>query len=199
MDTNATENDYRVQVLADVPGLTDAPPSALAELARWWGVFEVNDAMICQERESAETLFVLAEGSAIVIKTAPNGRRYQVATLTHGCPFGHVGVMTLTRRTASVRAVGTIKLLKMPARQAREILRSDDFLVASPFRRALIVAMARQLHSATATTMKLAVDAGLTTTGVTEAARPIAEHPSTVDSLTEEEVSQQITIASGHL
>lgn len=199
MDPTLPEDDYRIQILAEVPGLTDAPPSALAELARWWEVREVNDAPICQEREAAETLFVLAEGSAIVLKTAANGRRYQVATLTPGCLFGHVSVMTLARRTASVRAVGPVKLLQMTARRAREVLRSDNFLVASPFRRALIVAMSRQLYAATATTMKLAFDAGLTSPGVTAPARPITEPLAPPDDLTDEEASQQITIASGHL
>jgi len=71
--------------------------------------------------------------------------------------------------------VGKAKMLVMSARRARELLREADFTVASPFRRALIVALSRQLFSATATTMKLAVDAGLTVEPAQGAARAV-EH-----------------------
>jgi CRP-like cAMP-binding protein len=186
-------DDYRVEVLGDVPGLTEAPPSALAELSRWWDVKEVEDDFVCTEGEAAELLWILAEGECDVIKTAPNTKRYKVARLTPGCLFGHVGVMTLARRTASVRANGRVKLLQMPARRARELLRSDDFLVASPFRRALIMAMARQLHSATLTTMKLAVDAGVSEKAAS--GQPRAPGLSSLD----DHASEQISIASGQV
>lgn len=186
-------DDYRVEVLGDVPGLTEAPPSALAELSRWWDVREIEDGFVCKEGEAAELLWILAEGEVEVIKTAPNTKRYRVATLTPGCLFGHVGVMTLARRTASVRAKGRVKLLQMPARRARDLLRSDDFLVASPFRRALIVAMARQLHSATHTTMKLAVDAG-----VSEKASEGEVRAPGLAAL-DEHASEQISIASSQV
>ncbi len=153
--------DYRAEVLADVPGLTDVPALALEELAREFDVRDHNGQLICTEGEPAEVLYILAEGECEVIKTAPNGNKYKVAVLTGGCLFGHVGVMTLAIRTASVRARGRVRTLEMPARRARELLRNGDFAVTSPFRRALIVALARQLQSSTATTMKLAVDAGL--------------------------------------
>ena len=157
-----TIHDYRTEVLTDVPGLTDLPVEQLAALASEFDLRDHHNAMICTEGEPADVLYILAEGECEVIKTAPNGKRYKVAVLTSGCLFGQVGVMTLAQRTASVRARGRVRTLQMSARRARELLRSGSFVVTSPFRRALIVALARQLQSATATTMKLAVDAGLT-------------------------------------
>ncbi len=153
--------DYRTEVLSDVPGLTDVPQEMLVDLAREFDIRDHDGNMICEEGEPADVLYILAEGECEVIKTAPNGNKYKIAVLTGGCLFGQVGVMTLAHRTASVQARGRVRTLQMPARRARELLRSGPFSVSSPFRRALIVALARQLQSATATTMKLAVDAGL--------------------------------------
>jgi CRP-like cAMP-binding protein len=184
--------DYRTEVLTDVPGLTDVPPTMLEELAREFDIRDHNNTLICVEDEPADTLFILAEGECEVIKSAPNGKRYKVAVLTGGCLFGQVGVMTLAHRTASVQARGRVRTLQMPARRARELLRSGSFQVTSPFRRALIVALARQLQSATATTMKLAVDAGLTTAATESPAR-------TIDATAIEDLTEDILRAQSHV
>jgi len=155
--------DYRTEVLTDVPGLTDVAPAMLEALAREFDIRDHKNQFICVEGAPADVLYILAEGECEVIKRAPDGREYKVAVLTSGCLFGQVGVMTLAHRTASVKARGQVRTLQMPARRARELLRSGPFEVTSPFRRALIVALARQLQSATVTTMKLAVDAGVST------------------------------------
>lgn len=185
-------SNEKLTLLADVPGLTGAPRSALQQLALAWEFHEVDGDYLCREGEPADMLFILADGECDVIKSAPNAKRYQVARLTPGCLFGHVGVMTLARRTASVKARGAVRVLQMPARRARELSRSDDFIVASPFRRALIVALARQLHSATSTTMRLAVDAGLSEPATAAEARPPG-------SLDEEQIAERIHRARGHL
>lgn len=182
----------KVTILSDVPGLKGAPRSAMLQLAAAWEIKEVDGGFLCREGEPAETLFILAEGECDVIKTAPNAKRYQVARLTPGCLFGHVGVMTLARRTASVKARGRVRVLQMSARQARALMRSEDFIVASPFRRALIVALARQLHSATSTTVRLAVDAGLTEPAAPGTPRP----PGPLD---EQQVSERLLRAHGQL
>lgn len=184
--------DDKVTILADVPGLRGASRSALQQLASAWEFKEVDGGYLCREGEPAETLFILADGECDVVKSAPNAKRYQVARLTPGCLFGHVGVMTLSRRTASVMARGRARVLHMPARRARQLMRSDDFIVSSPFRRALIVALSRQLHSATSTAVRLAVDAGLT--------EPAAEgQPRPTGNLDEKEISERLYRARGHL
>jgi CRP-like cAMP-binding protein len=164
---------YCAEVLSDVPGLGGVPAVALEELAREFTLRSFDDQIVCREGEPSDTLFILAEGDCEVIKTAPNARRYKVAMLTPGCLFGHVGVMTLALRTATVRARGHVKVLEMSARRARQLLQAGDLPVASPFRRALIVALSRQLGSATATTMKLAIDAGLDVAATRQGARPV--------------------------
>lgn len=164
---------YRLDVLRDVPGLVYVPDADLEKLADEFALKSFTDELICVEGSPSEHLYVLADGQADVLKQTEDGRHYKVATLTPGVLFGHVGVLTVQPRTASVRVVGEAKLLVLSARRARELLRDAAFAVASPFRRALIVALSRQLYSATATTMKLAFDAGLTVEAAQGEPRPV--------------------------
>lgn len=150
------------QVLARLPGLREADPAALRALA---AQFEhrhyADDALVCDEGAPSETLYVLARGAVEVCKRSISGREHVVAELVAPCLFGHVGVLVTTDRTASIRARGEVEILQMSARRARVIMRTGDFEVASPFRRALIVAMCQQLASATASVASLAVDANV--------------------------------------
>jgi CRP-like cAMP-binding protein len=187
--------DYRVEVLRDVPGLTFVADADLADLAQCFDVTEVTDEIICEEGGTSEHIYVLAEGQAEVIKLSGAGRRFKVATLMPGVMFGHVGVLMVQPRTATVRSVGTVRLLKMPAKRAREILRTAKFKVASPFRRALIVALSRQVFSATATTMNLAVAAGVTVHAVQGPVRPVrlpSQDPQEADEALQAARAQQL-------
>ncbi len=151
-----------VEVLAQLPGLRDADPLSLTALSEQFDRVAYRDGeLVCDEGSPAETLYVLSKGAVDVRKRSISGREHTVAELTAPCLFGHVGVLSLAERTASIRARGEVEILQMSARRARVIMRTGDFLVASPFRRALIVAMCQQLASATSTVANLAVDAGV--------------------------------------
>ena len=149
-------------VLGRLPGLREANGTSLHALSDQFDRTSYRDGeLICDEGSPAETLYVLASGTVEVRKRSISGREHKVAVLNAPCMFGHVGVLALTERTASIRATGEVEVLHMSARRARVIMRTGDFEVASPFRRALIVAMCQQLASATAAVANLAVDAGV--------------------------------------
>lgn len=151
-----------VDVLASLPGLKEAPPASLTLLsAQFESAVFADGELICHEGASADTLYVLAQGTVQVRKRSNSGREHIVAELAAPCFFGHVGVLSVTDRTASIRALGSVTLLQMSARRARVIMRTGAFEVASPFRRALIVAMCQQLAQATAAVASLAVDANV--------------------------------------
>lgn len=176
------------QVLASLPGLRDASPEALTDLAEQFGRTSYKDQeLVCDEGDPAETLYVLASGSVAVRKRSISGREHTVAELHAPCLFGHVGVLSLAERTASIRAEGEVELMHMSARRARVIMRTGNFKVASPFRRALIVAMCQQLASATSTVANLAVDAGVAEPR--KALPPDAQPDEDVDAPTEAEES----------
>lgn len=150
------------EVLGRLPGLREAGATSLGALAEQFDRTEYRDGeLICDEGSPAETLYVLARGTVEVRKRSISGREHKVAELSAPCLFGHVGVLAMAERTASIRARGDVEVLHMSARRARVIMRTGDVEVASPFRRALIVAMCQQLSSATAAVANLAVDAGV--------------------------------------
>lgn len=157
MDTNAA-----AEVLARLPGLRELPAASLAQLASQFEPLTADDGeLVCREGTPAEALFVLAEGTVQVLKRSTAGTEHAVATLKAPCIFGHVGVLASSDRTASIQSQGPVTLLAMTARRARVILRTGEFEVASPFRRALIVAMCKHLATATSAVASLAVDANV--------------------------------------
>ncbi len=166
--------DYVTRLLSEVPGLRDASEASLMNLA---GRFRVKvhpaGSEICKEGEPADRLFILGDGEVEVIKRDLRGRPYVVATLTPGSLFGHVGVLTLNERTATVRARRECVAAEMSAVALRDLLQTGPFTLTSPLRRALIIALSRQLASATATTFQLAARVGQAVPQ--PAARPIED------------------------
>ncbi len=151
-----------VAALRRLPGLREADLPALRQLADQFEQVQLPDGeIVCVEGAPADTLYVLIEGAVQVRKRSDSGREHVVAELAAPCFFGHVGVLAVTDRTAGIHARGPITLLRMSARRARVIMRTGDFSIASPFRRALIVAMCQQLAQATAAVASLAVDANV--------------------------------------
>ena len=148
--------------LSNVPGFQSVDLEQMKAFAKEWLSLTYTDDYICTEGDPADRIYVLVEGECDVLRTAPNARRYHVATLTPGCLFGHIGIVAMARRTASVRARGTVRVLELSTRRARALVRKDDSPLASGLRRAVIVALSRQLQSATSTTLQLARDAGVT-------------------------------------
>lgn len=153
--------NWTVTLLGELPGIAGASPEVLARLAPHFKIVEYADgAWLCEEDAVADRMFVLGEGEVAVVKRASDGRRFTVSELSPGVLFGHVGVVTRQGRTAGCRAQGEVRVVEILANTTRELLRSGAFDVASRLRRAMIVALARQVHSADASAMRLAVEAG---------------------------------------
>ena len=152
----------RVQILQELPGLAQADPAALAVLAGHLHPREFKDELICREGEVADRLWILAEGTAEVLKRSPSGRDRVVASLVPVSLFGHVALFTSAGRTATIRAKGRVELLQMSSTEAHILLRTAPHGVSGPFRRALIVALSQQLTAATQTLWRLADHVGAT-------------------------------------
>lgn len=153
--------DERIRMLGRVPGLWDLQPDELLELSQLFELRVYDNEPLCKEGDAPEALWVLGAGSVEVIKEVPGKGPFLVATLEPTCLIGHSGVMALSNRTATLRARGKVEVLEMRVQSARVMLDTADFSVTSPFRRALIVAMCRQMGMATATVGRLASEAGI--------------------------------------
>ena len=153
--------DERTRILSQVPGLSELVPDELVDLSRLFELRVFAEETICKEGDSTDHLWVLAHGAVDVIKSTPGRGPFHVASLSPTCLIGHAGLMGATERTASLIARGQVEVLEVSTQAARLMLDTADFPVASPFRRALIVDLSRQLGLATETVGRLAVEVGI--------------------------------------
>lgn len=151
-----------VEILRRVPGLYNASDAVLGELSRHFKHRIFKNEVICKEGEPAGAVWVLAEGTAEVVRTPRIGRRMTVARLSPVCIFGHVSLFTNTGRTASIYAAGRVEALQISRTQVYLVLRCSPFEVASEFRQALIVAMSQQLAASTQALWRFAENVGAT-------------------------------------
>jgi CRP-like cAMP-binding protein len=146
--------DERARLLSMVSGLRTMPIEGLQALAQLFEHKALEHEILCREGEDSDSLWVLCSGTIEVIKQTPRGP-FMVAQIGPTSLIGHGGVMTLSARTATLKTKGQVEVLEMSAKDARCMLETSPPAVASPFRRALIVAMSRQLATATATIGRL--------------------------------------------
>src|SRR6516165_4110744 len=104
------------ELLATLPAFTLLPEDVRGLVA---GSFDVLDlpfgATIVEEGDEADAFFVLALGSARVVKTSPNGEEVSLNTLHRGDTFGEAGLLEQTTRTATVRASSQVQVLRLHA------------------------------------------------------------------------------------
>ena len=151
--------DERARILSMVPGLQGLAIESLLSLAQLFEHKALEHEILCREGEDSDRLWVLASGIIEVVKSTPRGP-FLVAQLKPTCLVGHGGVMTLASRTATLRTLGPVEVLELDAEDARAMLQTAPPQVASPFRRAMIVAMSHQLASATAAIGRLTASGG---------------------------------------
>lgn len=94
---------------------------------------------IVREGDVGTSLFLIQEGEVEVIKRGEGGTEIQVATLGPGQQFGEVAVFQRVRRTATVRATTSARLVQIRREAATLIAGASDALHAS---------LSRRLHSA---------------------------------------------------
>lgn len=91
--------------------------SSLAKPAR----FEAGD-VICREGEQGDDFFVLVKGSVSV--SADNfGTPRELATLTRGQFFGELAALSEQPRQATVTAVESVELMRIPLSAVKEVLK----------------------------------------------------------------------------
>ncbi|MDX2162821.1 MAG: cyclic nucleotide-binding domain-containing protein [bacterium] len=69
--------------------------------------------VIVQQGDPADGFYIISKGQVEVSKTYEDGERVVLATLHAGKYFGEVGLVKGTKRTATVRAISDVELLKL--------------------------------------------------------------------------------------
>src|SRR5687767_1537049 len=68
---------------------------------------------IITEGQTADAFYVLASGTARVVKTGPGGEEISLGLIRAGESFGEVGLLEETTRTATVRASGDVQAFRL--------------------------------------------------------------------------------------
>ncbi len=101
-------------LLAELPAFALLAPDAQAVV---FESFEQVDfpfgAVIVREGDEADAFYVLAAGSARVVKAGEHGEEIALNTLHRGDSFGEAGLLDQTRRTATVRASSAVQVLRL--------------------------------------------------------------------------------------
>lgn len=147
--------DGRATVLRALPGLQGEPVGVLLALAERFSVELLSSAWLCREGDPSDRLFVIVEGHLEVYRA---GRR--LTALGPGTIVGHVGALSGAPRGAGLRAAGPVALMMMSAADARSILDEEVSPEASALRRALIVALGRQIREASRALVRVASQVG---------------------------------------
>ena len=160
--------DENHRILAGLPGLEDTNPQVVGELAALFKLHHFNGDTLCAQGQEADRLWVLGTGTISVIRTTQTRHPCEVAQITPTTLLGFSGLVGIAERSASLHALGEAEALEMSTLNASRILETTDSPVASAFRKAIIVAVSRQMGMANRNIARLAVEVGVAEPVVSE-------------------------------
>ena len=156
------------RILRTLPGLDGVDPSVLGDLSALFELQLYQGNTLCEQGQEANRLWVLGSGKLSVVRTTQSRHPCEVAQLSPTCLVGFSGLVGIANRSASLHAMGEVEVLEMNTIDAARILDTTDSPVASAFRRAIIVAVSRQMGNANRNIAKLAVEVGVAEPAVSE-------------------------------
>jgi len=160
--------DERQRILQSLPGMDGIDSTVLGALSALFDLQMYRGDTLCEQNQEADRLWVLGTGNISVVRTTQSRHPCEVAKLSPTCLVGFSGLVGIPNRTASLHALGDIEVLEMSTISAARILETSDSPVASAFRRAIIVAVSRQMGIANRNIAQLAVEVGVAEPVVSE-------------------------------
>ena len=114
-------------LLARVDLFSGFDPQALAQLARdLTPVTVANGGFVCRQGEPADAFYIVARGAFGVYVTSHTGdSETMLRTMGPGEYFGEMGLLTDTRRSASIRAEGEGQVLKLERTRFLQLLQEQ--------------------------------------------------------------------------
>jgi CRP-like cAMP-binding protein len=113
--------------LAQVPicrGLSEAEVSQVFELAQ--ELTAAQGEVLFREGDRGDSLFVLLEGQAEVLKQDKAGQPRSLATLGQGSVVGEMSLLSSAPRSATVRAATAVRLLRIDEPSFTGLLKTDS-------------------------------------------------------------------------
>lgn len=113
----------RVALLQRAALLAEAPTSALERLAEASTEQSVAPGTdVVREGDEADALYVVEHGDLVVLAGARAGQGDELNRLSEGDYFGEIGLLDRIRRTATVRSVGQVELLRVDGAAFLDVL-----------------------------------------------------------------------------
>lgn len=146
----------RQELLAGTDLLGTLPPELLSRLA---GRTEMQTLRrgdtVCRSGEIADALWIVFSGRVAITAQARDGREAVMAVLGTGSVFGEIPLFDGGLRSADVRALGAVSLVRVPYEHVRELFRSRPDALWSVIR--LLAGRLRATNEALADAMFLDV------------------------------------------
>jgi CRP/FNR family transcriptional regulator len=140
----AAEANEVAELLQKVPLFSELTPDELAQVARVAIPREFpTETRVFHEGDPGDACYIVRQGSCRVTREHPDGRAITLATLGPGAIFGELAMFDSGRRSASVEATDDLRLLVLPARDMRSLIREHPEMAEK-----LIVALTRRLREA---------------------------------------------------
>ena len=158
----------RFDILRRVPGLETVDREVLENLSALFKLRAYRGETLCAQGDEADRLWVLGSGDISVVRTTQTRHPCEVAQLSPTCLVGFSGLVGIAERSASLHAVGNVEVLEMTTKSAAVILKTTENPISNAFRRAVIVAVSRQMGEANRNIARLAVEVGVAQPVVSE-------------------------------
>src|SRR5215471_19888605 len=114
-DTQPSIAKVDIHSLRTAPLLADLPEADLARVAAAAELRTFEDgAVLIGQGDVADALYIVEAGTADVIVRTRDGQEQVIDTLGAGEPAGELGLLTGARRTATVRATGSVTAIMVP-------------------------------------------------------------------------------------
>jgi len=119
-------------VLAELPGFRAMPDDVRSlVLDAFEPVSFAFGSVIVREGDDADAFYVLASGTARVVKRSEQGDEVPLNVLRRGDSFGEIGLLSDSTRIATVRASGPVEALRLDRGMFRALTRRDPAVRAS--------------------------------------------------------------------
>jgi CRP-like cAMP-binding protein len=96
--------------------------------------------------QSAESFFVIQQGTVKILKTTSKGDDLQLTTLATGSHFGEMPFLSGDARSATAQATETTYMIEIPFQGLKNLL-TEDVQISDKFHRALARFLAQRLKN----------------------------------------------------
>ncbi len=122
----------KIQILQKIEALRGIAPSDLKSILDFGKFVKFkNRAVILKEGEPGHLVYFVVKGRAMVYKTSGDGKIKSLSIVKEGELFGEMAIITNLPRSASVKAIGPLTLLKLDAVHFRRLLKENSSVAMS--------------------------------------------------------------------